>query len=201
MASIDLARKFAPEISFSKGERYYPCDLFFAGNDIVRNRNEYEALPQNKKEELITCYYHIVESKTHVAYQYWYYYAYNDYSGGWTLGTPDTHDHDMEFAIVYVDKSSGSPLVMALNQHHWLNWVWNPNLEMPIFAKEGGHGMFRVKRNNLPSSWSTLNSSFQTSVTCAGDIPASMINGQSSRVAATGSSIIELRLLLLVGMR
>jgi hypothetical protein len=63
----------------------------------------------------------------------------------------DRHDHDMEFAIVYVDKPSGIPVAMALNQHHWLNWVWNPNLEVPIFAEEGGHGMFRVKR--VLDSW------------------------------------------------
>ena len=146
MAASDLAQKFAPKISFSKGEQYFPCDLFFAGSDILQNKTAYEALSPTKKQELITCYYHIVETKLFLAYEYWYYYVYNDYHGGWTFGAPDIHDHDMEFVIVYVEKSSGNPTAMALNQHHWLNWVWNPNLELPVFAEEGGHGMFRVKR-------------------------------------------------------
>jgi hypothetical protein len=146
MSAITRASKYAPVISFSKDEHYYPCGLFFAGNQIEHNRSLYERLSQNQKEKLLSCYYHIVEDKSYTAYEYWYYYVYNDYSGGWTAGAPDQHDHDMEFAIVYVDKSSQSPVVMALNQHHWLNWVWNLNPELPIFAEEGGHGMFRVKR-------------------------------------------------------
>jgi hypothetical protein len=123
MASASLVQKYAPKISFSDGEPYFPCDLFFNGSDIVNNKEEYERRSDNEKEDLITCYYHIVESTKYVAYQYWYYYVYNEYSGGWTGGMPDTHDHDIEYAIVYVDKTSDTPVAMALNQHHWRNWV------------------------------------------------------------------------------
>ncbi|MCJ7768393.1 hypothetical protein MUP79_08385 [Candidatus Bathyarchaeota archaeon] len=151
MQGRQLAQSFAPRVSFSKGERYFPCSVFFAGTDILRNKEAYDALDENEKKRLMSCYYHVVEDDAYAAYQYWYYYTYNDYSGGWTGYLPDRHDHDMEFAVVYVNKSSGTPAAVALNQHHWLNWVWNPNLEMPIFAEEGGHGMFRSKR--LLDTW------------------------------------------------
>lgn len=146
MEDRNLAFKLAPKISFSKGEGYFPCPVFFAGTDIIDNREAYDALSDHEKKQMISCYYHVVENGKHAAYEYWYYYAYNDYSGGWTGGLPDRHDHDMEFAIVYVSKSSGSPVALALNQHHWLNWAWSPTLELSIFAEEGGHGMFRHKR-------------------------------------------------------
>jgi len=146
MRKSDLASQFAPEIRFSKGERYLPCPLFFCGSNIVDNREAYDSLSQSDKEDLISCYYHIVEHETLTAYQYWYYYAYNDYSGAWTSFLPDRHDHDVELAIVYVNKSTERPVAMSLNQHHWRNWVWNPNPSKSIFGEEGGHGMFRQKR-------------------------------------------------------
>ena len=141
-----LARKFAPELAFSSEEKYFPCPLFFNGAQIVGNKRAYDALPDSRKEHMISCYCNIVETQAYTAYEYWYYYVYNDYSGGYTGLLPDRHDHDMEFALVYVNNSSGQPEAMALNQHHWINWVWGSNLELRIFAEEGGHGMFRVKK-------------------------------------------------------
>jgi hypothetical protein len=84
--------------------------------------------------------------KKYTAYQYWYYYSYNDYSGAWTSFLPDQHDHDVELAIVYVNKSTERPVAMSLNQHHWRNWVFNLNPQAPVFAEDGGHGMFKQKR-------------------------------------------------------
>ncbi|MCX6659186.1 MAG: hypothetical protein NTX81_02220 [Candidatus Bathyarchaeota archaeon] len=118
---------------------------------LVNNREAYDHLSNSDKKELISCYYHIVEDQTYTAYQYWYYYAYNDYSGAWTSFLPDRHDHDVELAIVYVNKSTGRPVAMSLNQHHWRNWVWNPNPHMSVFGEEGGHGMFRQKR--IQNKW------------------------------------------------
>lgn len=146
MTDSDLVSQFAPEIQFSKGERYFPCPMFFGGRDTVNNRETYDRLSNSDKKELISCYYHIVEDQTLAAYQYWYYYAYNDYSGAWTGFLPDLHDHDIELAIVYVNKSNKLPVAMSLNQHHWRNWVSNPHPSKLIFAEEGGHGMFRDKR-------------------------------------------------------
>jgi hypothetical protein len=146
MNQSELTRKLAPEIWFSKDEQYFPCSIFFAGSSIVRNKAAYDALSSRERKRLISCYYHVVEDEKYTAYQYWYYYVYNDYSGGWTAGLPDRHNHDMEFAIVFVSKSSGRPAAMALNQHHWLNWILDPSLETPVLAEEGGHGMFRNRR-------------------------------------------------------
>jgi len=151
MDQFELARRFAPEIWFSRDEKYFPCNIFFAGTDIVHNRIAYEPLSNGEKRELISCYYHIVEDEKYTAYQYWYYYAYNDYSGGWTGGLPDKHDHDMEFAIIYVDKERERPLMMLLNQHQWHNKIMDPSLEIPVLAEEVGHGMFRNKRP--PDKW------------------------------------------------
>ncbi|MGD0177833.1 MAG: hypothetical protein ABSA50_12400 [Candidatus Bathyarchaeia archaeon] len=146
----ELVRKFAPEISFSKNEPYFPCPIFFSGADIVSNREKYEPLTPDQKRNLISCYYHVSRYESHTAYEYWYYYVYNDYSGGWDLGAPDIHDHDMEFAIVYVDNASGTVYALALNQHHWRNWVWMSN-DLKVFAEEGGHGLFR--KRTLLDSW------------------------------------------------
>lgn len=144
----ESVQRFAPEISFSKDERYFPCPLFFDGVDILRNREKYEALTLPQKKDLISCYYHVTRDKKHTAYEYWYYYVYNDYSGGHMLFLRDVHDHDMEFAIVYVSNSSEKVVALALNQHHWLNWVWPNGIVPRVFAEDGGHGLFRKKADD-----------------------------------------------------
>ena len=40
----DYVEKFAPELAFSKNERYLPCELFLAGRDIRGNKKSYEKL-------------------------------------------------------------------------------------------------------------------------------------------------------------
>jgi len=154
--SPDPPGKFAPELWFSRGEKYLPCDLFFNGQDIRNNKESYDKLSGAEKKRNLLCYYRIVEGQEYVAYEYWYYYAYNEYplipgKISWlrrllhsrfepTLA--DNHEHDLEYAIIYVEKSSGKPKVLCLNQHFWHNFVVIDAGVPPIKAELGGHGMF-----------------------------------------------------------
>jgi hypothetical protein len=63
MRDSDLVSQYAPEIQFSKGERYFPCPVFFSGSDIINNKEAYDRLTKKRKKELISCYYHIVEDQ------------------------------------------------------------------------------------------------------------------------------------------
>ena len=74
---LKLARKYFLPLQFSKGERFYPCDLFFAGDLITKNWYRYRRM---RKRPPLTYYYHVnrYDDGT-VIIQYWFYFAYNIY--------------------------------------------------------------------------------------------------------------------------
>jgi hypothetical protein len=71
-----LAQKFFLPLQFSKGERFYPCSLFFAGDDITKNWFKYRRM---KKRPPLTFYYHVNRLEDCTVIQYWFYFAYNIY--------------------------------------------------------------------------------------------------------------------------
>ena len=114
-----------------------------------------------------SCYYHVVEGSNYSVYEYWYYYSFNDYpflppvTGGILnrildfLGrkvTPrlaEDHEHDFEFAYVYVSKDTGKVEHLVLNQHFWQNY-YPVKGEMPEIKVElGGHGIFVEKKEGV----------------------------------------------------
>ena len=62
---------------FSKGEQFYPCDLFFAGDDITKNWFRYTRM---KQQPPLTYYYNVrhYDDGSKII-QYWFYFAYNIY--------------------------------------------------------------------------------------------------------------------------
>ncbi|MFX0196671.1 MAG: hypothetical protein ACFFCW_11145 [Candidatus Hodarchaeota archaeon] len=73
---LKLAKKFFLPLQFSKGEHFYPCDLFFAGNYISKNWFRYRRM---KTRPPLTYYYHINRYDDCTVIQYWFYFAYNIY--------------------------------------------------------------------------------------------------------------------------
>jgi hypothetical protein len=134
--------KFAPELSFSKNERYFPCELFLAGRDIRSNKKAYERLSENEKLRAVRCYFHVVRGDSHDAYEYWYYYAFNEYVLVPPLLISDNHDHDFEYVIVFVNKRTNRPEFLCLNQHYWHNFLRLDGTIPTICVEKGGHGLF-----------------------------------------------------------
>lgn len=136
-----MVKKYAPALLFSRGERYLPCNLFFAGDNIASNREEYEKLTEDQKLGELYCYYHVAEGQRYTVCQYWYYYAYNEYA----LPVPlfrDDHEHDFECFKVFVDKQEDQPKIITCNIHQFRE-VTPVEGEIPkIKVEKGGHGLF-----------------------------------------------------------
>ena len=73
---LKLVQKYFLPLQFSKGEKFFPCDLFFAGDDITKNWYRYTRI----KRPLQTYYYHVNRYPDgSIIIQYWFYFAYNIY--------------------------------------------------------------------------------------------------------------------------
>jgi hypothetical protein len=129
----------APTLIYSKGEKYYPCDLFFSGEDVVNNKQKYDEkfdkLETPKKLEDACCYYHVTEGKSYTALQYWYYYANNFYPR-------DNHEHDFECVKIFVSKKTGLPSYVNCNIHFFNKVVPLKDGKIPdIKVDVGSHAM------------------------------------------------------------
>jgi len=94
--------KYAPNLWFDSEEQLYPTSPFFDDEDLSGedNKNDYYALSFNQKVDNFTIYYHTVDTGEEIVYEYWFYYAYND----WV----NKHYHDWETVYVFVDKATGN---------------------------------------------------------------------------------------------
>lgn len=136
--------KYAPTLAFSKGEKYFPCNLFFKGNNIIENKQKYDKLEKSQKDDEVCCYYHVNKGQKHTVYQYWYYYAYNEYA--LAPGLRDNHEHDFECFKVFVDKKSGQPKIITCNIHFFRE-ITPIDGEVPeVKVEKGGHGLFTKKK-------------------------------------------------------
>jgi hypothetical protein len=139
---LSKVQRFAPKLKFSSGEKYFPCDLFFGGKDIKQNKRKYLLLDEHERSRKICCYFHVVQGAMFDAYEYWYYYAFNEYLLIPRTPIADNHDHDLEYAIVFVNKKNDRPEHLLLNQHFWQNHVPLNGTIPAVFVEKGGHGMF-----------------------------------------------------------
>ena len=143
MKNVHLVEKYAPTLVFSKEEQYFPCNILFKGEDIVNNKQKYDKLSEEERKEKVCCYYHVNEGERYSVYQYWYYYAYNEYVIIDFLNfLKDNHEHDFECFKVFVDKETGAPKVITCNIHLFYETT-QINGDIPkIKVEKGGHGLF-----------------------------------------------------------
>ena len=141
---------YAPTLVFSKGEKYFPCDIFFAGSNVINNKQEYDKLSEEEKLGNILCYYHVNTGRKYIVYQYWYYYTYNPYR---VLLFYNDHEHDFESAKIFVGKKSQKPEYIICNIHEKRNSSKIKNGEIPnIHVELGGHGL-RPEKQSEPWVW------------------------------------------------
>ena len=135
---------YAPNMWFDSEEKFYPCSPFFYTDDINETSGEKSKSNYNvsfdQKMDNFTIYYHTVGTEEEVVYEYWFYYAFNDFA--------NKHYHDWETVYVFVDKATGNVTRVVASAHEW----WCPNNEYfnPQFA-EGEHAGILVENGSHAS--------------------------------------------------
>jgi hypothetical protein len=143
------ALKYAPNFWFDSEEQLYPCSPFFDDEDLSGedNKNDYYNLNFSQKMDNFTIYYHTVDTGEEVVYEYWLYYAYNNWR--------NEHYHDWETVYVFVDKSTEEVTRVVASAH--TDAVPNNDLFNPQFAagehagilvEEGSHASCTDRNNN-----------------------------------------------------
>ncbi|MEA2075375.1 MAG: carboxypeptidase regulatory-like domain-containing protein [Euryarchaeota archaeon] len=134
---------YAPNMWFDSEEQLYPASPFFYTDDInetsgEKSKNNYLNLSFDQKMDNFTIYYHIVDTGEEIVYEYWFYYAYND----WV----NKHYHDWETVYVFVDKATGNVTRVVGSAHEWYvpnNHLFNPQFEKDehvwALVEEGSH--------------------------------------------------------------
>lgn len=130
------ALKYAPNLWFDSTEELYPTSPFFDDGDLSGedNKNDYYALSFDQKKDNFVVYHHTVDTGDEIVYEYWFYYAYNN----WT----NQHYHDWETVYVFVDKSTGEVTRAVASAH--TDEIPNNVFENPQFA-EGEHAGILVE--------------------------------------------------------
>ncbi|MBC8520774.1 MAG: carboxypeptidase regulatory-like domain-containing protein [Methanomicrobia archaeon] len=141
--------KYAPNLWFDSEEQLYPTSPFFDDEDLSGedNKNDYYALSFNQKVDNFTIYYHTVDTGEEIVYEYWFYYAYND----WV----NKHYHDWETVYVFVDKATGNVTRVVGSAHvggFINNMLENPQLEVGVHVgvliEGGSHASCTDKYND-----------------------------------------------------
>ncbi|MBE0516330.1 MAG: carboxypeptidase regulatory-like domain-containing protein [Methanophagales archaeon] len=136
------ASKYAPNLWFGSTEELYPTSPFFDDEDLSGedNKNDYYALSLDEKMDNFTIYYHTVDAGDEIVYEYWFYYAFNDFV--------NKHYHDWETVYVFVDKSTEEVTRVVASAH--TKEFPNNVLENPQFA-EGEHAGILVEEGSHAS--------------------------------------------------
>jgi hypothetical protein len=142
------ASKYAPNLWFDSTEELYPTSPFFDDDDLSGedNKDDYYALSFDQKMGNFTIYYHTVDAGEEIVYEYWFYYAYNNWI--------NKHYHDWETVYVFVDKSTEEVTRVVASAHG--EETPNNVLEDPQFVEgehagiliEGGSHASCTDRNN-----------------------------------------------------
>lgn len=140
--------KYAPNFWFDSTEELYPCSPFFDDEDLSGedNKNDYYNLNFSQKKDNFTIYYHTVDTGEEIVYEYWFYYAYNNWR--------NEHYHDWETVYVFVDKSTEEVTRVVASAHTDAvpnNDLFNPQFEAGEHAGilvEGGSHASCTDRNN-----------------------------------------------------
>ena len=101
--------------------------------------NKYNLLSFQEKLNQITVFYHIKDQGSHWVYQYWFFYAFNDFK----KATENKHYGDWESVFVFVDKDS-KKVIKAIGTAHQRKLfdteIYEPdNNHIWTYVGEGSH--------------------------------------------------------------
>lgn len=161
LSGTDKGLEYAPNLWFDSKENYYPTSPFFYTDDISqtsgeKSKNSYLNLSFAEKMDKSTIYYHTVDTGSEIVYEYWFYYAYNDFE--------NQHYHDWESVFVFVDKATGKVNKVAASAHEW--WIPNNVLDNPgknhmgILVEDGSHASAIDKDDDGIADFSDVSNAF-----------------------------------------
>ncbi|MBL7053529.1 MAG: lamin tail domain-containing protein, partial [Candidatus Portnoybacteria bacterium] len=110
---------YAPNFWFDSEEKYYPVnplDFYFEnGIEIIGEIavDKYNQLSFEEKLNQITVFYHIKDEGNQWVYQYWFFYAFNDFP----KLIKNKHYGDWESVFVFVDKDSNKVIKVIGTAH------------------------------------------------------------------------------------
>lgn len=136
-SSTDDIQRYAPILCYDYKERYFPVDVHGDDYDVLNNHENYE---KNLFPEKPICYYNLVSYDDFKVYEYWFYYAYNDYKY-YSLRINDVHEHDFEYVFVWIN-NDGHPFYLVTSMHLWiLRYHYSKDDHPFVYVERGGHGM------------------------------------------------------------
>jgi len=139
--NIDIQR-YAPTLCYDYKENYFPVDVHGDDYNVTNNHENYERGLFSDKP---VCYYNVVSYDGFKVYEYWFYYAYNDYNY-YSIKINDIHEHDFESVFVWVDED-GYPFYVATSMHLWIQRYQYDKENHPfVYVERGGHGMSLNKK-------------------------------------------------------
>ena len=140
-------RAYAPNFWFDSTEQYYPTTPFFYSNNFdeisgKKSKEEYENLSLEEKLSLFTVYYNFINEGNEWVYQYWLYYAYDEFD--------NEHWHDWESVFIFVDKKT-EEINTAIGSAHGNFPVFFENV---AYVDQPSHP--RIPLKSFPSTLSTI---------------------------------------------
>jgi len=161
------AINYAPNLWFSQGEKYYPTnplDFYFKNGEEVNGEiavKKYNQLSVQEKLNNLTVLYHIEDEGNEWVYQYWFFYAFNDFK----RLTKNKHYGDWESVFVFVNKESGkiNKAIGTAHQRQFFDTeIYSPgNNHVWGYVGEGSHAICVDKENDGNcdfSKWNTWES-------------------------------------------
>lgn len=127
---ISEAKGYAPLLIFDSQETCWPSSVFFDDMDVINNAEQYVEYSDGSEIPQPSLYLHKVYRENYVVYEWWVYYARNDYA--------NYHEHDLERIFVFVENEQ--PIILALSQHNWWNcYQINSQRNIYAFVERGSH--------------------------------------------------------------
>ena len=133
---------FAPILYYDYKEKYFPVDVHGDDYNVTNNHENYE---NNRFPSTPICYYNIVSYDGFRVYEYWFYYAYNDYNY-YSIKINDVHEHDFESVFIWVNSSSQQVSYIATSMHLWMHRYSICSNHPVVYVERGGHGMSLDKK-------------------------------------------------------
>jgi len=156
-----LIEVYMPTLYLDDRECYLPINRHWDDFDVSNNFENYQdsrvdedcSSYSSSSSPTPTVYYEVVEYSDHYVFEYWFYYADSRFEALRPYGIPSLaiHEHDFEWAFVWVDKSDLEPYYFALSQHYWENEHFISSTDdLWAHVEWGGHGMVHHSESSPP---------------------------------------------------